>query len=138
MARTLEAAEVDVACGWAHTVVRAEDGALYACDRNNYGALGLGHNANQHELAHVSDVPRASELARGWGHTWNRSADGELYSWGYNANGEFGVGHASVRNRPQRVAYAGGLAMCTMMCATQGEGAGGPPKRAGAPWPLIA
>ena len=119
-----------VACGWAHSVVRTDDGAVLACGRNNYGALGLGHNANQHTFERVP-CPLAAELSCGWGHTWMLSAQGDLYSWGHNANGELGLGSALHQNSPQPVSAK--AAMWSMLCSADGER----PKEK-APWPLVA
>ena len=103
---------------------------LYACGRNNYGALGLGHNSNQHTFERVP-CPLAAELSCGWGHTWMLSAQGDLYSWGHNANGELGLGSALHQNSPQPVSAK--AAMWSMLCSADGER----PKEK-APWPLVA
>ncbi|XP_053975337.1 RCC1 domain-containing protein 1-like [Hylaeus volcanicus] len=89
---------VDVACGFDHAILLAENGDVYSMGMGTRGQLG-------HNDLEDCDDPRIIEAlaglkvvhisAMGW-HSAVVTDQGDLYTWGWNTNGELGLpGQAS-------------------------------------------
>ncbi|KAJ1473604.1 regulator of chromosome condensation 1/beta-lactamase-inhibitor protein II [Baffinella frigidus] len=84
------------ACGYYHTVVISDGGALFAWGKGSSGQLGTGDVLSaasprpitalrQQEVVHVSC---------GMAHTLAVTVSGALYAWGQGADGQLGLGEA--------------------------------------------
>ena len=76
---------MQVVCGYAHTLVLTDEGALYAWGANSYGQLGTGHKANSCSPARAAiEIGRVVDIAAL--HYSHISAaltqDDEVYMWG--------------------------------------------------------
>ncbi|KAF4134019.1 Regulator of chromosome condensation (RCC1) repeat [Phytophthora infestans] len=62
-----------VACGLYHTIICTATGGLFACGKNDYGQLGLGHN-RQIKVASLVSLPNemVSYVASGYYHSVDR------------------------------------------------------------------
>ncbi|XP_012264946.2 RCC1 domain-containing protein 1 [Athalia rosae] len=84
---------VDVACGFDHTIMLAENGDVYSMGMGTRGQLGHGDLED-------CDIPQIIEAlaglkviqiaASGW-HTAVVTDQGDLYTWGWNNNGQLGI-----------------------------------------------
>ncbi|XP_069495940.1 RCC1 and BTB domain-containing protein 2 isoform X3 [Ambystoma mexicanum] len=76
---------LQIACGFAHTLVLTDDGKLYAWGANSYGQLGTGNKNNQSNPV-VIDVERERVLEIAACHVTHTSAaktqSGQVYMWG--------------------------------------------------------
>ncbi|KAL4144597.1 hypothetical protein PRNP1_013726 [Phytophthora ramorum] len=82
-----------LSCGYHHTAVVTEGGAVYTFGRNDYGQLGLGHKLH---MAHPTPVEslsrmRITQVACGCYHTLALSDDGKVYPFGRNNHGQLGL-----------------------------------------------
>jgi alpha-tubulin suppressor-like RCC1 family protein len=68
---------------------------IYACGKNNFGQLGLGHNQDQPIPNDIADLEGKGiiSIVSGTDSTVALTASGEVFSWGYNTYGNLGVGH---------------------------------------------
>ncbi|XP_043265711.1 RCC1 domain-containing protein 1 [Colletes gigas] len=83
----------DIACGFDHTILLAENGDIYSMGMGTRGQLG-------HNDLEDCDNPRLVEAlaglkvvqisAMGW-HSAVVTDQGDLYTWGWNTNGELGL-----------------------------------------------
>lgn len=81
-----------IACGWTHSAILANDGALFTCGANEDGQLGLGHVGAVTDWHQVPDLPSVSSLACGGSHTVALSMDGRtLFAWGRNRRDELSL-----------------------------------------------
>ena len=103
-------AVVMAACGYLHTLVVTQDGALWACGWGGKGRLGLNDVAPRHVFERVGagafGGARVVAAAAGDDHSAAVTEDGALWTWGNGGNGQ--LGHDDVWNRwvPTRVAVA--------------------------------
>ncbi|KAG6597866.1 putative RCC1 and BTB domain-containing protein [Phytophthora cinnamomi] len=82
-----------LSCGYHHTAVVTEDGAVYTFGRNDYGQLGLGHKMHMARPARVESLARMriTQVACGCYHTLALSDDGKVYPFGRNNHGQLGL-----------------------------------------------
>ncbi|GMF24609.1 unnamed protein product [Phytophthora fragariaefolia] len=81
-----------LSCGYHHTAVVTEDGAVYTFGRNDYGQLGLGHKMHMGRPAVQSLVRmRITQVACGCYHTLALSDDGKVFPFGRNNHGQLGL-----------------------------------------------
>jgi len=109
----------DCVCGHAHTLVRTEDGELWATGTNGSGQLGLG-DATEFvaSLQPVASLRRvACVAAAGW-HSMALLDTGELFAFGYNRFGQLGVDDTDNRARPTQVAALSGKRVVSVVCGS--------------------
>ncbi|ETN13531.1 hypothetical protein PPTG_08323 [Phytophthora nicotianae INRA-310] len=103
-----------LSCGYHHTAIVTEDGAVYTFGRNDYGQLGLGHKLHTARptvrrytlsfgnslfgvclllLQHVESLSRMriTQVACGCYHTLALSGDGKVFPFGRNNHGQLGL-----------------------------------------------
>jgi alpha-tubulin suppressor-like RCC1 family protein len=99
---------VSVACGFYHTAVVLEDGALYTFGRGSEGQLGHGDTETQTapKLVEMQEwvARRIVSVACGSYHTAVVLEDGALYTFGDGDDGRLGHGDTENRPTPTRVA----------------------------------
>ncbi|XP_076759449.1 RCC1 domain-containing protein 1 [Xylocopa sonorina] len=83
----------DIACGFDHTVLLAENGDIYSMGMGTRGQLG--HNDledcdNPVLVEALAGIKVVQISAAGW-HTAVVTDQGDLYTWGWNTNGELGL-----------------------------------------------
>ncbi|WP_193787232.1 RCC1 domain-containing protein, partial [Legionella waltersii] len=103
-----------VVAGTFHTLVFGCDSfgkpVLFACGRNSFGQLGLGHQNHQSCLQRL-ELPEALNslegVVAGPGHTLVFGRDSNkkplLFACGYNNNGQLGLGHNTDQSNLQRL-----------------------------------
>merc|ERR1712137_267225 len=74
----------EVACGWAHTVVRTSHGEVYTWGAGEYGQLGHGDNEDVKRPKLVESLRTKSiqKIGCGYLHTLAILDFNNLYSWG--------------------------------------------------------
>jgi len=88
---------VAMKCVGTHTILRSEDGKIYAAGRNNIGQLGLGHTNAVCVFEEVaSGLGKISEMSCEANKTVLRSVDGKVYAAGGNYWGQLGLGHKKI------------------------------------------
>uniref|UniRef100_M4B472 BTB domain-containing protein n=1 Tax=Hyaloperonospora arabidopsidis (strain Emoy2) TaxID=559515 RepID=M4B472_HYAAE len=82
-----------LSCGYHHTAVITEDGAVYTFGRNDYGQLGLGHKLHMARPTVVESLSRVRvvQVACGCYHTLVLSDDGKVFPFGRNNHGQLGL-----------------------------------------------
>ncbi len=94
-------------CGWIHTMLLCESGALYACGDNCGGQLGLGDEKGFTTFTRVEGLPAGvhiKQLVCGEYHTTLLCESGALYACGWNWYDQLGLGHGEDRDIFTRVA----------------------------------
>jgi len=89
----------DVAAGWGHTLILAQDGSVWATGFNAKGQLGTGDTVARYHPAAVQGAVdeggfSAVQIAAGRHHCAAITAAGHLYTWG--ASGENRLGHSQL------------------------------------------
>lgn len=82
-----------VGCSYYHTIFSCSDELeTYACGRNDYGQLGVGHLEDRSlpTLIEALNGKKMQSIGCGQYHTLIASADGELFSCGRNDSGQLG------------------------------------------------
>ncbi|XP_076376771.1 RCC1 domain-containing protein 1 isoform X2 [Megalopta genalis] len=84
---------VDIACGFDHTILLAENGDVYSMGMGTRGQLG--HNDledcdNPKLIEALAGLKVVRISAMGW-HSAVITDQGDLYTWGWNTNGELGL-----------------------------------------------
>uniref|UniRef100_A0AAV1SZQ0 BTB domain-containing protein n=1 Tax=Peronospora matthiolae TaxID=2874970 RepID=A0AAV1SZQ0_9STRA len=82
-----------ISCGYHHTAVITEDGAVYTFGRNDYGQLGLGHKLHMARPTVVESLSRVRvvQVACGCYHTLVLSDAGKVFPFGRNNHGQLGL-----------------------------------------------
>lgn len=91
---------VDMACGFDHTILLAENGDIYSMGLGTRGQLGHGDlqdSDNPKIIKALAGIKASQIAAAGW-HSAVITIEGDLYTWGWNTFGE--LGHS---NRDQQV-----------------------------------
>ncbi|KAG2790486.1 hypothetical protein PC129_g780 [Phytophthora cactorum] len=94
LAQPLDSAVVpQLSCGYHHTAIVTEDGAIYTFGRNDYGQLGLGHKLHMARPTHIESLSRMriTQVACGCYHTLALSDDGKVFPFGRNNHGQLGL-----------------------------------------------
>ena len=92
-----------VISGGQHTMILAEDGALFACGWNcDYGQLGLGDNDDRAVFTAVPALldgkVAIEQVIAGNSHAVIMADDGTLFACGGNLDGQLGLGDTTNRN----------------------------------------
>ena len=95
---------VDVAAGYAHSIILRSDGTVWASGRNNYGQLGDGTGVDKPSFVKVASgikLPSGNynTIACGDSCTAIIKTDGYLYTCGNNFNGQLGL-DGDYNNKP--------------------------------------
>ncbi|KAI9995477.1 hypothetical protein PInf_012542 [Phytophthora infestans] len=106
-----------VACGLYHTIICTATGGLFACGKNDYGQLGLGHN-RQIKVASLVSLPNemVSYVASGYYHSVVVTNSGRTFSFGRNDYGQLGIGNKVHQNVPNVVALSANTRMVRATC----------------------
>ncbi|OWZ21506.1 RCC1 and BTB domain-containing hypothetical protein [Phytophthora megakarya] len=82
-----------LSCGYHHTALVTENGAVYTFGRNDYGQLGLGHKLHMARPTVVERLSRMriTQVACGCYHTLALSDDGKVFPFGRNNHGQLGL-----------------------------------------------
>ena len=95
------------ACGFTHTLVVTQDGALWACGMGRFGQLGHNATGNRHVFEQVGvgvfGGARVVAAAAGRFHSAAVTEDGSLWTWGEGNEGQLGLswsGHGECRLEP--------------------------------------
>eukprot|EP01065_Artemidia_motanka_P015603 TRINITY_DN19353_c0_g1_i1.p1 TRINITY_DN19353_c0_g1~~TRINITY_DN19353_c0_g1_i1.p1 ORF type:complete len:1656 (+),score=411.86 TRINITY_DN19353_c0_g1_i1:65-5032(+) len=85
--------------GFAHTLLLAHDGSVYASGANESGQLGMGDTDPRHqfELVRSLEGKRVRDVACGASHSVAVLQSGEVLATGGNDDGQLGLGHRSNR-----------------------------------------
>jgi alpha-tubulin suppressor-like RCC1 family protein len=94
---------VIAACGYVHTLVVTQDGALWACGSGYAGQLGLSDLASRHAFERLGGTTVVAAAA-GYEHSAAVTEDGALWTWGRGGMGQLGHGDVETRLAPTRVA----------------------------------
>jgi alpha-tubulin suppressor-like RCC1 family protein len=99
---------VMASCGFDHTLVVTQDGALWACGYGRNGQLGFNHRSSRFEFRRVVAFGGAKVVtaAAGSAHSAAVTEDGALWTWGYNNDGRLGHRDTIARGLPTRVPQA--------------------------------
>lgn len=91
----------EVAGGNAFSIVRLENGALWAAGQG--GVLGNGNGTLQKIAVPVSNLTDIVQIATGFNHTIARKIDGTVWSFGSNTSGANGDGSGQAQQTPLQV-----------------------------------
>ena len=90
-------------CGYFHTITLSNDGTAHSFGRNNYGALGLGHNNDTLLPTPIPNLPQISMISCGGNFTVCVDHAGFIWSFGRNNFGQLGTGNTTDFNVPQKL-----------------------------------
>ncbi|KYN39490.1 E3 ubiquitin-protein ligase HERC2 [Trachymyrmex septentrionalis] len=84
---------VDLACGFDHTILLAENGDVYSMGMGIRGQLGHNEleNCDNPKLIEALAGLKVVQISAGGWHTAVVTDQGDLYTWGWNSNGELGI-----------------------------------------------
>ncbi|XP_071556273.1 RCC1 domain-containing protein 1 isoform X2 [Temnothorax nylanderi] len=84
---------VDLACGFDHTILLAENGDVYSMGMGIRGQLGHNdlENCDNPKLIEALAGLKVMQISAGGWHTAVVTDQGDLYTWGWNSNGELGI-----------------------------------------------
>ncbi|MCL2170897.1 MAG: hypothetical protein FWB71_01990 [Defluviitaleaceae bacterium] len=92
---------IDMASGFAFSMVITADNALWVMGGNNMGQLGTGdYNDAPYPILLMENVVSISAAGTSAAAV---TADGGLYTWGVNTSGRLGNGTTANRNTPERI-----------------------------------
>lgn len=94
---------VQVACGYDHTAVLTDAGALYTFGSNEHGQLGHGGRQLVPTRLDVLETVQIRAVSCGQGWTAALGSKGEIITWGANDAGQLGDGTTTPRSRPRRI-----------------------------------
>ena len=114
------------ACGYYHTVVSTETGAVFCWGKGSAGQLGFGDPASSlvpRPIAALSQH-RVHQVACGAAHTLAVANGGEVFAWGQGGDGQLGVGppcadSAADAHEPRRVVGLDGVAIALVACGSR-------------------
>ena len=92
-----------LAAGESHTVMRKQDGTVWAWGNNIYGQLGDGTTTPRSSPVQVPGLSNVSAIAARGHHTLALKQDGTVWAWGNNSSGELGDGTTTPRYSPVQV-----------------------------------
>ncbi|XP_011298818.1 ultraviolet-B receptor UVR8 [Fopius arisanus] len=84
---------VDVACGFDHSIILADNGDVYSMGMGTRGQLGHGdlEDCDEPTLIEALAGLNVIQIAAGGWHNAALTNDGDVYIWGWNSSGELGV-----------------------------------------------
>ncbi|XP_076235578.1 RCC1 domain-containing protein 1 [Calliopsis andreniformis] len=84
---------IDIACGFDHTILLAENGDIYSMGMGTRGQLG--HNdledCDTPKLVEALAGIKVVQISAGGWHSAVVTDQGDVYTWGWNTNGELGL-----------------------------------------------
>ena len=83
---------IDIASGWAHMVVLAHDGTVWAWGDNFSGTLGDGTRISRATPAPVPGLRSIRQVECDYGFTLALQSNGTVWAWGENDGGQLGNG----------------------------------------------
>lgn len=92
-----------VSVGSTHTLVRRDDGSVWAAGSNDVGQFGNGTTTDSNVHVQVLSNRDISDVYAGVGRSFFIMGDGSLWAVGINGEGQLGVGDTSNRLVPTRV-----------------------------------
>ena len=92
-----------MACGLQCTITLSYDGTAYSFGRDEYGALGLGHNNDVSLPTPIPNLPKINMISCGIYFTVCVDHEGFIWSFGYNNYGQLGTGNTTNFNVPQKL-----------------------------------
>ena len=90
-------------CGYHHTVTLSEDGTPHSFGKNDYGALGLGHNRDVSLPTPIPNLPKIKMISCGGYFTVCVDHEGFIWSFGDNMYGQLGTENTTNFNVPQKI-----------------------------------
>ncbi|XP_012287827.1 ultraviolet-B receptor UVR8 isoform X2 [Orussus abietinus] len=84
---------VDVACGFDHTIILADNGNVYSMGMGTRGQLGHGdlEDCDNPRLVEALAGLRVVQIAAAGWHSAVVTDQGDVYTWGWNTNGQLGI-----------------------------------------------
>ncbi|KAL0129864.1 hypothetical protein PUN28_001850 [Cardiocondyla obscurior] len=84
---------IDLACGFDHTILLAENGDVYSMGMGIRGQLGHNEleNCDNPRLIEALAGLKVVQISAGGWHSAVVTDQGDLYTWGWNSNGELGI-----------------------------------------------
>ena len=89
--------------GYFHTITLSDDGTVHSFGRNDYGALGLGHNSDVSLPTPIPNLPQITLVSCGAFFTVCVDHEGFIWSFGTNNCGQLGIGNTTNFNVPQKI-----------------------------------
>ena len=93
---------IDICCGYDHILYLDKEGNVYSVGYNYYGALGLGHNEDQHVINKIPNIPPIKMISCCYS-SYLLDFDGNVWSFGPNSCGQLGHGDFESRNVPTKI-----------------------------------
>nr|XP_003704761.1 PREDICTED: RCC1 domain-containing protein 1 [Megachile rotundata]XP_012143900.1 PREDICTED: RCC1 domain-containing protein 1 [Megachile rotundata] len=84
---------VNVACGFDHTILLAQNGDIYSLGMGTRGQLGHGdlEDCDSPKLIEALAGIKVTHISAAGSHSAVVTEQGDLYTWGWNTNGELGL-----------------------------------------------
>ena len=86
-----------------HNLFLDSEGNVFSVGYNEYGQLGLGHNANQNVLNKILNIPPMHTISCVYESSYLIDFEGNVWSFGNNEKGQLGHGDTINRNRPTKI-----------------------------------
>jgi len=92
-----------VSAGESHSLFLKNDGVVWACGLNTFGALGIGNNFSANAPVFISGLTNVIAVAAGSFHSLFLKSDGTVWSCGRNNYGQLGTNSYTDSNTPVQV-----------------------------------
>ena len=89
--------------GYHHSITLSEDETAHSFGKNDFGALGLGHNNDVSLPTSIPNLPKIKMISCGAYFTVCVDHEGFMWSFGDNNNGQLGTGNTTDFNVPQKL-----------------------------------
>ena len=103
-------------CGFQLTITLSDDGTVYSFGKNDYGALGLGHNNDVSLPTPIPTLPKINLISCGFNFTVCVDYEGFIWSFGGNNFGQLGTGNTIDYNVPQKLQFFGISPVVSVSC----------------------
>ena len=94
---------IQFVCGYSQSLFLDSEGNVYSVGYNEYGSLGLGHNANQNVLNKIPNIPPIKIISCVLASCYLIDFEGNLWTFGYNDYGQLGHGDKTNINAPKKI-----------------------------------